>query len=112
MYGSIFWRVTRKPRASRSDPIQAEASPLPSDDTTPPVTKMYFVGTASLLAGLEQVSNILDFRLPVAALAVEPPIAEPIQHLGHRRPSPHPELHDFFAPQHRAKASRPIHPPV
>ncbi len=24
--------------------MEAAASPLPSDDTTPPVTKMYFVG--------------------------------------------------------------------
>ncbi len=48
MYGSIFWRVTRKPRASSREPIDAAASPLPSEDTTPPVTKMYLVVTASL----------------------------------------------------------------
>src|SRR4029450_6823704 len=43
MYGSILTSVTRRPRASRSAPIDAEATPLPSDDTTPPVTKMNFV---------------------------------------------------------------------
>src|SRR5262245_31198627 len=46
MYGSIFCSVTRKPRASNSDPIEAAASPLPKDDTTPPVTKMNFVVTS------------------------------------------------------------------
>src|SRR5215813_6856682 len=46
MYGSIFCSVTRKPRASSSDPMEAAASPLPKDDTTPPVTKMNFVVTS------------------------------------------------------------------
>src|SRR3954449_9727011 len=44
MYRSIFCMVTRKPRASRRAPIDAAASPLPSDDTTPPVTRMYLTG--------------------------------------------------------------------
>src|SRR5438093_12383170 len=47
MYGSIFWSVTRRPRASSSAPIDAAASPLPRDDTTPPVTKMYLGGTVT-----------------------------------------------------------------
>src|SRR6266849_4207254 len=47
MYGSIFCSVTRKPRASNSAPIEAAARPLPSDDTTPPVTKMYFGANSS-----------------------------------------------------------------
>src|SRR5262249_32780738 len=47
MYGSIFCSVTRNPRASSSDPMEAAASPLPRDDTTPPVTKMNFVVTLS-----------------------------------------------------------------
>src|SRR5437763_3834432 len=33
----------RKPRASSSAPIDAAAIPLPSPETTPPVTKMYLV---------------------------------------------------------------------
>src|SRR6266446_8594464 len=111
MYGSIFWSVTRKPRASRSEPMEAEASPFPSDDTTPPVTKMYFVGTSSLLPGLEPVSNILDFRLTVAATAVEPEIAQAIEHLGHRGAAPHPQPDDLLAAQHGAHAPRRVHPP-
>jgi hypothetical protein len=35
--------VTRKPRASINAPIDAEASPLPIDETTPPVTNTNFV---------------------------------------------------------------------
>jgi len=35
---------TRNPRSTRSRPSEAAAIPLPSDETTPPVTKMNFVG--------------------------------------------------------------------
>jgi hypothetical protein len=35
--------VILSPRASSSDPMDAAASPLPSDETTPPETKMNFV---------------------------------------------------------------------
>src|SRR5258705_3437452 len=49
MYGSALTIVTVRPRASSSAPIDAEATPLPSDDTTPPVTKMNLVLLASLL---------------------------------------------------------------
>ena len=41
MYGSNFWRPTDSPRATSRRPIEAEAMPFPSDETTPPVTKMY-----------------------------------------------------------------------
>src|SRR5687767_5594900 len=37
--------ATLKPCPSSRQPMEAEARPLPRDDTTPPVTKMYFVGT-------------------------------------------------------------------
>src|SRR5947208_6423731 len=40
MYGSNFWSVTVKPRETSSRPIDAAAIPLPSAETTPPVTKM------------------------------------------------------------------------
>src|SRR5581483_7792066 len=40
MYGSNFCIVTVYPWPSSSAPIDAAARPLPSDDTTPPVTKM------------------------------------------------------------------------
>src|SRR5262250_1491789 len=35
------------PRLSSRQPIEAAASPLPSEDTTPPVTKMYFAAMPS-----------------------------------------------------------------
>src|SRR5271156_4303785 len=41
-YGAIFWSVARRPRDSSRQPMEAAARPLPSEDTTPPVTKMYF----------------------------------------------------------------------
>ena len=49
-YGSNFIIVTRSPRSTSSRPSEAAAIPLPSDETTPPVTKMYFVGWALELA--------------------------------------------------------------
>src|SRR5206468_8654585 len=39
-YGSNLRIRTLYPRACRSAPRDAERSPLPSDETTPPVTKM------------------------------------------------------------------------
>src|SRR3569833_4148564 len=42
-YGSSFWIVTFRPRPSSRQAMEADARPFPSDDTTPPVTKMYFV---------------------------------------------------------------------
>src|ERR1700691_3259559 len=41
-YGSHFWRVTRRPRLSSRQPIEAAATAFPREETTPPVTKMYF----------------------------------------------------------------------
>src|SRR5271165_3635883 len=41
-YGSHFCRVTLKPRLSRRQPIEEAATPLPREETTPPVTKIYF----------------------------------------------------------------------
>jgi hypothetical protein len=35
---------TVSPRISKSAPNAAAVSPLPSEETTPPVTKMYFIG--------------------------------------------------------------------
>ena len=39
MYGSSFTMLIFKPRASRMAPREADAMPLPSEETTPPVTK-------------------------------------------------------------------------
>src|SRR5712691_11808511 len=41
-YGSHFCRVTLKPRLSRRQPVEEAATPFPSEETTPPVTKIYF----------------------------------------------------------------------
>src|SRR5881227_2003738 len=41
-YGSNFWSWMRRPRALSSRPSDAATMPLPSADTTPPVTKTYF----------------------------------------------------------------------
>src|SRR6266567_1327555 len=41
-YGSNFIMLTRSPRLSSRQPIDAAARPLPKLDTTPPVTKTYF----------------------------------------------------------------------
>src|SRR5690606_12377854 len=40
MYGSSFIIVTFRPRVSRMDASEAAARPLPSEDTTPPGTKI------------------------------------------------------------------------
>src|ERR1700675_1072806 len=42
-YGSNFCSVTLSPRLSSRQPMDAAAMPLPRDETTPPVTKMYLV---------------------------------------------------------------------
>src|SRR6202030_3698125 len=41
-YGSHFCRLTLKPRLSRRQPMEEAATPLPSEETTPPVTNIYF----------------------------------------------------------------------
>src|SRR3954453_22116037 len=46
LYGSNFWTETLRPRAFSSRPSEAAVMPLPSEETTPPVTKTYFVGRA------------------------------------------------------------------
>src|SRR5713226_5128801 len=43
MYGSSFRMQTEIPRALSNRPIEATVIPLPTDETTPPETKMYFV---------------------------------------------------------------------
>src|SRR5689334_22140041 len=40
MYGSNFCSWTERPRATSRRPMDAAAMPLPSEETTPPVTKM------------------------------------------------------------------------
>src|SRR5262249_34131847 len=68
MYGSILTSVTRSPRASSNAPIDADATPFPSDDTTPPVTKMNFVfDVPFVMPALRNVApNPQKNRSPVA----------------------------------------------
>src|ERR1700677_5031143 len=71
-YGSNFIRLTLIPRASSKQPIEAAASPLPSEDTTPPVTKMYFADIPAsvysvVLVGRPDVSG--GARLSIAEVA-------------------------------------------
>src|SRR5713101_7065670 len=61
-YGSSFWSETLRWRAFRMFPIDAAVIPLPSEETTPPVTKTYFdigdlQGGFSNLTGSEPFSN-------------------------------------------------------
>lgn len=43
IYGSTLIKETDKPLDSNNAPNEAAAIPFPSDDTTPPVIKMYLV---------------------------------------------------------------------
>src|SRR4029077_11156413 len=51
-YGSHFCKVTLKPRLSRRQPIEEAATPLPSEETTPPVTNIYFGAIREVRAAL------------------------------------------------------------
>ena len=43
MYGSTFISETDSPLDSNKAPIEAAAIPFPSEETTPPVMKIYLV---------------------------------------------------------------------
>src|ERR1051325_4503493 len=60
-YGSNFCSVTLRPRLSSRQPIDAAAIPLPSDETTPPVTKMYLaISFRALHGSFEQLGYALQ----------------------------------------------------
>ena len=72
MYGSSFIIVTRSPRASRIAASEAAAMPLPSEDTTPPVTK------TSGVTGLGEVMGKgTRWKAPFYRLAPDPARREP-----------------------------------
>src|ERR1044071_755235 len=48
IYGSVLSIVTLRPRLSSSAPRDAAASPLPREETTPPVTKINLVFTVAI----------------------------------------------------------------
>src|SRR3990172_1414764 len=83
MYGSIFWRVTRNPRASRSAPMEAAAIPLPREETTPPVTKMNLIGTSSSFLFLGR--GVPPPPPPLAGGAPPPPPPAPPPGVGRGR---------------------------
>src|SRR5665213_265823 len=56
-YGSNFCNDTRSPRLSSRQPMEAAAMPFPSDETTPPVTKMYLAMDIPLSAFLTTVQR-------------------------------------------------------
>src|SRR5437868_3013131 len=78
-YGSIFCMLTLRPRLSSRHPMEAAAKPLPREDTTPPVTKIYFadivascswifgiacrLGAQSIMAEFQGSGNWFDRRL-------------------------------------------------
>src|SRR5215211_129505 len=55
MYGSNFWIVTDRPRATSRCPSEAAAMPFPSAETTPPVTKTKRV--SGRLAGIQALGR-------------------------------------------------------
>src|ERR1700733_2852763 len=68
-YGSNFWHVTLSPRLSSRHPIDAAAMPLPSDETTPPVTNIYLANSITSLLSLKLslrtvASNHCRFKQP------------------------------------------------
>src|SRR3989442_7645968 len=105
MYGSIFCSVTRKPRASRSDPIEAAARPLPNDDTTPPVTKMYFGTTSASLR--QQLPDLFDLRRTVRDATVQPPVPQLGEDTRYCRPARDAERDDLVAGQGDGRAVEP-----
>src|SRR5438132_1751058 len=105
MYGSIFCSVTRRPRASRSDPIEAAARPLPNDDTTPPVTKMYFGATSASLR--QQSPDLFDLRRTVRDATVQPPVPQLGEDTRDCRPARDAERDDLVPGQGDGRAVEP-----
>src|SRR5215470_9599830 len=116
MYGSIFCRVTRKPRASRREPMDAAASPLPSEDTTPPVTKMNLVVTSRLLSRCEPFFHDCALLGQGAGAAVQTKSPQPAERLADARTARDPHRQQVSAREpraHRAPARQvPLHAPA
>src|SRR5918993_2309751 len=95
--------VTLSPRASSSAPIDAAASPLPRDDTTPPVTKMYLGGKLPLLPGwmfdARPSAHEGFFVATLPHIAVEPCVTHRVQRRRHVGARGHPEGDHVVAAQ-------------
>src|SRR5690242_7639036 len=99
IYGSIFCSVTRKPRASSSAPIEAAARPFPRDDTTPPVTKMYFGANSSSFQ--DPFSDLRFFHGTARQGSVETRVPELAPDARDRRAARDAERDDIVAAQGR-----------
>src|ERR1035438_7037987 len=56
------------PRASSRQPMEAAARPLPSEDTTPPVTKMYFADISASANLVVLIGHACGARLSIAGM--------------------------------------------
>ena len=56
------------PRASSRQPMDAAAKPLPSEDTTPPVTKMYFADISASEYLVVLIGRACGARLSIAGI--------------------------------------------
>ena len=83
MYGSNFWIDTDRPRETSSWPIDAAAMPLPSEETTPPVTKMNLVVERLRVVGHLSLERHLIARSGGTRLT--PPPAAPRRDVARRR---------------------------
>src|SRR5271169_4733359 len=54
IYGSSFCTATLNPRSLRIKPDAAAVTPFPTDETTPPVKKRYFVVISHLVRGIQR----------------------------------------------------------
>src|SRR3954462_706087 len=86
MYGSKFCIWTFSPRALRSRPSELAVMPLPSDETTPPVTKTDFGGrrgerpwAAGGALGAPQALEARNERGAVAQLVQGAGLAEEVE---------------------------------
>src|SRR5919109_2667029 len=77
-YGSNFCTCTRSPRAFNRRPSEAAVIPLPSDETTPPVTKTYFVGRALTLPPSQSI-EVREACCPLDQRAERAPFAEDVE---------------------------------
>src|SRR5262245_2771414 len=75
----------RSPRASSSAPIDAEASPLPSDESTPPVTKMNLVALSAVMLPPSRPSAHLDAAVAPEAV-LDPHVVDRDEGLRQRIP--------------------------
>src|SRR5437867_2791222 len=100
--------------------MEAAASPLPRDDTTPPVTKMNLVATSLLPScrrwlrhpGRPPRAHEPDLIVPAPRAAVDPRVPEPPQHEPDGRPARHAQVHELLSAKLRPDPRRAREAPV